>query len=71
MKWFVVVLVLCTYSCRGLPVNKNAAQVKEKHDSGGVPTMDRQEYIRYLQELTKSDPGKEHIVGLLNYIDFC
>ena len=52
-------LLLCATCCWSLPVNRNGAQVKEKHgDQAEVPSLDPSEYLRYIEELTKSDPGK-------------
>lgn len=43
--------------CLGLPVNKNRAQVKEKHDDP-VAGLDIDEYMRYWQEVAGNDPGE-------------
>ena len=61
LKTAVLGVLLLACVCLGLPVNQNQAQVKEKQDSlRGLPAADPGEYLRYLNELANSDPGKRN-----------
>lgn len=58
-RWWrvlIVIVALSVMSGSGLPVNKNEA-TSDKPPGIAMDSMEAQEYVRYLQELAKNDPG--------------